>query len=309
MLWLYPTPLSAKRWALDGTPIEGLPLAELTGNESLLDIVSAEAAENPKGEVLLDDGRTFCATRSSIVGVGRVIIMQDVTHFKELDRMKSDFVATVSHDLRAPLTSITEYAGMIGTVGTLNDRQKLLVDRISTGSNHVTTLVDNLLDLNSVELELDPVSTVVDLGQLTAELVMEFQPQAGRKRQQLIYHTATSRPALVAANAFRLKQAIGNLLDNAVRYTPENGQISAIVQAENRQVIVRVEDNGPGISPADLPFVFDKFFRANHKDPRPKLKAPGWVWPFAGRLSKRAVATFGPKTGPIRAPSLPFPYR
>ena len=72
-------------------------------------------------EIPINDDRTFYATFTPIPDVGRAIIMQDITHLKELDRMKSDFVATVSHDLQTPLTSIKEYAQMLDTVGELND--------------------------------------------------------------------------------------------------------------------------------------------------------------------------------------------
>jgi signal transduction histidine kinase len=107
---------------------------------------------------------------------------------------------------------------------------------------------------------MDPNKTLVDIGQLAVQVVADFQEQAHRKQQQLIC-LSPGDPAPVIANETRLRQVMNHLVDNALRYTQEKGQISTIVQVEDKQVICKVEDNGYGIPPADLPFVFDKFFR------------------------------------------------
>jgi signal transduction histidine kinase len=125
-------------------------------------------------------------------------------------------------------------------------------------------LVDNLLELSSIEMGVDRELTVVDLSQLAAQVIADFQDQATRKRQMLICHS-NGQVALVAGSATRLKQVVSNLINNAIKYTPEAGQISTLVQVDNTQVVFKVEDNGPGISPGDLPFVFDKFFRAKNE--------------------------------------------
>lgn len=240
-------------------------LAELVRNQVLLDFIAATPNTNHshKTEIPLEDGRTFYATLTPIPEVGRAIIMQDITHFKELERLKSDFVATFSHDLRVPLTSIKEYTQMLRTAGSLNEKQSLFAERITQGLEHITGLIDNLLDLGKIETGLEAAETIVDIGQLAIQVVADFQDQAGQKRQQLVCH-ATSEPVPVIGNALRLRQVISHLVDNALRYTPEKGQISALVQVEDRQVIFKVEDNGLGIPPRDLPFVFDKFFRVKN---------------------------------------------
>jgi signal transduction histidine kinase len=197
--------------------------------------------------------------------VGRAIIMQDITHFKELDRIKSDFVSSVSQDLRGPLTSIKEYTRMLKTVGQLNDRQALFVERISGGLEQVTSLIDNLLELSRIELGIEPGHSLVDMGQLAVQVVADFQEQAHRKQQQLICHSP-GEPAFVAGDAARLEQVMSHLIDNALRYTPEKGQIAVIIQPDGKQLLCKVEDNGPGIPPADLPFIFDKLFRVKAED-------------------------------------------
>ena len=250
-------------FGLDTTLVEDLPLADVLHNPSFLKFVAggSESNKGQESEILLSDGRTFQTTLTPIAGVGRAVIMQDITHFKALDRMKSDFVSTVSHDLRAPLTSIKEYADMLGAAGELNQKQELFLERISNGLEQLTALTDDLLDLSTIEAGVDPDVTVVDLGPLVSNLVTSFQGQADRKRQQLICHTTVGQPALVTGNQRRLEQVISNLIDNAIKYTPPAGQISVFVRIEEAQVIVKVEDNGPGIPPSELPFVFDKFYR------------------------------------------------
>jgi two-component system NtrC family sensor kinase len=254
---------------------EGQALTQLLASPTLLDFITTISPmdSSRKAEILLEDGRTFYATLTPIPEVGRAIIMQDVTHFKKLDRMKSDFVFTISHDLRLPLASVKEYTEMLRMAGKLNEKQTLFMDRIASGLEHMTTLIDNLLDLNVIESGGDPNKARVDLGEVTRQVVANFQNRADSKRQQLVCH-CPDEPALVVGNTLRLQQVISNLVDNALRYTPEKGQISTLVQVEDNRVIFKIADNGPGISPVDLPFVFDKFFRVNKEDER-ATKRPG----------------------------------
>jgi two-component system NtrC family sensor kinase len=199
--------------------------------------------------------------------------MQDITYFKELDRMKSDFVSTVSHDLRAPLTSVKAYAQMLETAGDLNDKQIAFMNRIVKATDHIAALVNDLLDLSRIEAGIDLELSVLDLDRLAAEVVAEFQEAAGGKRQQLIYHSP-GQPIQVSGNALRLKQVLSNLVGNALKYTPEGGRILAMTQPSDSKVLLKVEDNGLGIPPADLPFVFDKFYRVKNDD-RAEIQGTG----------------------------------
>ncbi|MEM7034840.1 MAG: response regulator, partial [Chloroflexota bacterium] len=241
---------------------ENAPLSALVQSPTLQDFIKSTPADSThKREIILDQDRIFQVMLTPIPNVGQAIIMQNVTAFKEMDRMKSDFVSKVSHDLRSPLVSLKDYATMIKSAGTLNDKQELFTDRIVSGAEKLVGLVDSLLDLSKIETKVDPDTTVVDVHHLMTNLVAEFQDQANRKQQQLIYH-GSSQPAPVEGNELRLLQLFYNLMDNAIKYTPAGGQIAAIVQVNGGQVLVKVEDNGPGIPRANLPFVFDKFYRA-----------------------------------------------
>jgi signal transduction histidine kinase len=197
--------------------------------------------------------------------MGRAIIMQEVTQFKALKELKSEFVSTVSHDLRTPLLALRGYTEMLSKVGPLTDKQQLFSERISGGIDKMMALVDNLLDLSKIEAAVALELNSVDLGALTRQVVSEFQEQASRKQQQLIYH-APAHPALVNGDELRLAQVLANLLANAIKYTPERGQIALLIHVDKGQVLVKVEDNGLGIPAAALPFVFDKFLRVTQGD-------------------------------------------
>jgi two-component system NtrC family sensor kinase len=254
---------------------EGRPLAELMQNESLLKLIGTASKEgnSHKDEIPLADGRTFYATLTPIPGVGQAIIMQDVTHFKELDRMKSDFVSTVSHDLRSPLTSIKAYAQMLTMAGELNEKQELFATRIGNSVDRISALITDLLDISKIEAGIDEQVKVVDLTGLASEVVAELQSQADRKHQQLVYHGPGCEMP-VSGNEIRLKQVIQNLVNNAIKYTPDGGQISVIAQHYEKQALLEVEDNGLGIPPAAVPFVFDKFFRVKDAD-RSEIEGTG----------------------------------
>lgn len=264
-----------RAFKLGAAVAEGRPLAQLLQHQPLLDFVAAgpDVGGSHKDEIPLEDGRTFYATLTPIPDVGRAIIMQDVTHFKELDRLKSDFVSTVSHDLRSPLTSIKAYAEMLNMAGDLNDKQEMFASRIASSVERITNLIGDLLDLSKIESGIDEEIKVVDLTGLASEVVAELQSHADRKRQQLVYHSS-GRAVWVAGNELRLKQVVSNLVSNAIKYTPDEGQISVILQPGDRQVLLEVEDNGLGIPPAALPFVFDKFFRVKDTD-RAEIEGTG----------------------------------
>jgi two-component system NtrC family sensor kinase len=219
-----------------------------------------ETGSAQKGEICLSDGRTLYATLTPIPDVGRAVIMQDITRLKELDRMKTEFVSTVSHDLRSPLTSILGYTQMLRVVGPLDERQEMFVDRIMAGVNQITELISDLLDIGRIEAGLDMQMAPCDVAALASEVATQCHDASVQKKQRLVYQ-APPEQAIVLGNDLRLRQVIHNLVGNAIKYTPEAGDIRLWVQLEDSTVLLGVQDNGIGIPPGDLPYVFDKFYR------------------------------------------------
>ncbi len=249
---------------VDNRAILGQPLTDLVKNQLSLPVNLAELAVNQKSELTLDDGRTFYAAFIPIPYVGRALIMQDITPFKNMEHVKSEFISTLSQSISLPLESIKEYIQMLGLAGELNKKQSLFMDRIGQGTDQIETLMDNLYELAAIESESNADVPLVDLGKLTTQLVAHYQTQANTKNKQLTAHIP-AKPALIRINPKRLQQAVSTLIDNALIRTPEIGCISIIVGIDNKQATLKVEDSGPSIPTAELPLLFDKFYRVQNQ--------------------------------------------
>jgi len=134
---------------------EGWPIDRVISQRELLQFLRSSGDDQSLEEITMPDGRVFFAYASTVMAdrkqVGRVCVLRDVTQFKELDALKSEFVATVSHDLRSPLTLIRGYASMLDMVGNLNEQQSGYVLKIVNGVDSMSHLVNNLLDLGRIE--------------------------------------------------------------------------------------------------------------------------------------------------------------
>ena len=256
---------------IDIQKISGQTVGKVIQQKPLLDLLQA-TGEKQSAEVVLPDGRTYLATASSVVAdgrsVGRVCILRDVTKFKELDTMKSEFVATVSHDLRSPLTLMRGYATMLEMVGDLNDQQQNYVKKIVTGVENMSRLVNTLLDLGRIEigvgLQLESISALDILERVTSALQM----QAMQKEISFNVEIPKDMPQTVEADQALLHQAVYNLVENALKYTPEKGRVTVRMKTKDNSLIFEVEDTGIGVEPDDLPRLFEKFYRGKQREAR-----------------------------------------
>ena len=214
-------------------------------------------------EINAADGRVFSVRVTPVPLVGAAVTMHDVTHFKELDRLKSEFVSTVSHDLRSPLTAILGYVELLERAGPLTPMQKRFVDRVRSSVENITALINDLLDLGRIEAGFDTEKEVVSIAEVVRYAVEGIKPQAEAKQQELVLRMGKNIP-LVLGNIVRLRQMLDNIIGNAVKYTGEGGRIEVTVENRNNQVVIRVSDNGPGIPPSEQPYIFNKFFRASN---------------------------------------------
>jgi signal transduction histidine kinase len=193
-----------------------------------------------------------------------VCVLRDVTHFKELDQMKSEFVATVSHDLRAPLTFMRGYATMLPMVGALNEKQKEFGNKIVTGIEQMTVLIDDLLDLGRIEAGVGLAREPVQMTSIINEVVESLTPHALNKGLKLQVEAPSSLPRL-SGDITLLRQALTNLVDNAIKYTPAGGQIRLRASTDDADFLFAVTDTGVGIAPADQAHLFEKFFRVRQR--------------------------------------------
>ncbi|HEX2995645.1 MAG TPA: HAMP domain-containing sensor histidine kinase, partial [Anaerolineales bacterium] len=211
------------------------------------------------------DGRVGNAQFIAIRDVGYAITMQDITYLKEVDRVRSEIVHTVSHDLRSPLTSVIGYTELVERAGPLNEQQRDFVQRIQDSVKHITSLINDLLDLGSIEAGIDTRREFVQLEGILRYTIEMLQGQIKSKQLKVRTDIAPALPAL-RANPIRLRQVLDNVVGNAIKYSNEKSEIYIDIHSEGDQVILQVTDEGPGIPPADQPHIFDKFYRGTNID-------------------------------------------
>ena len=200
---------------------EGRPIETLITQTELLELLQARNDEKNSAEIVLNDTQVYFATATSVWAdgnrVGRVCVLRDVTHFKELDLLKSEFVATVSHDLRSPLTLMRGYATMLDMVGELNEQQTGYVQKIVAGVETMSRLVNNLLDLGRIEAGVSLELEMVPIYELVERVTGALQLQATQKKIHLRTDLPPETHPLVEADQAFLQQALHNLIENAVK--------------------------------------------------------------------------------------------
>ncbi len=247
-----------------GDDLLGRHVSEVIQHDDFLRLIEMAYHNLPEQEeIRVADGRYFSVQGAQIPDVGLALTLHDISHLKELDRIKSEFVSTVSHDLRSPLTAVMGYVELLERVGPLNDQQRAFIQRVQLSIQNITSLINELLDLGKIEAGFDTHKELVDFGPLVRFVVDELRLKAEEKTQHLTVSIEPDLPALLASPA-RLQQVAENLIGNAIKYTPAGGRVEVRVFQEEKQVILQVSDNGPGIPLADQPYIFDKFYRASN---------------------------------------------
>lgn len=215
-------------------------------------------------EIHFDDGRVFNAQYAPIPRIGNAVTMQDISYLKELDRLKSDFIHTISHDLRSPLTAILGYMELIERTGPLNENQIDFLHRLQGSVQHITNLVNELLDLGRLEAGFDTRREAVQLENVLKFSLDVFDGQIKKKKLKLTTEIE-SKLKPVRANPIRIRQMLDNLIGNAIKYSPDESDINIAMAMQENQVMVRIEDSGPGIPPEEHTRIFEKFYRATNR--------------------------------------------
>lgn len=200
---------------------------------------------------------------------GTVTVLEDITLFKQLDRMKSDFVNMVAHELRSPLVSIRQIQSVLaeGLAGPLSEKQADFVKRGMKKIDALLALINDLLDVARLEAgRLVQKQTAIDLSELIGDMVLLMQPRAKEQGIRLTHSCENMKP--VVADPKNIEEVLNNLLTNAINYSPEGGKVTVTARGVGQSVEIRVSDTGVGIAPEEVPKIFDKFYRVKHPKTR-----------------------------------------
>jgi two-component system phosphate regulon sensor histidine kinase PhoR len=234
---------------------------------------------------------------------GAVLVVQDVTELRRLERLRQDFVANVSHELKTPLSVIKACVEALidGAVEDPEARRPFL-DQVADQSERLHALILDLLSLARIEsgealLDFQPVL----LDEVVHDCLDRHRPRVEAKQLQLEAVPPPSEGLAVLADDEALGQILDNLVDNAVKYTPPGGRVRVRWFPSGEQVALEVEDTGPGIAARDLPRIFERFFRVDRARSR-QLGGTGLGLAIVKHLAQamhgsvRAASTLGEGT-------------
>ncbi|MDI6767712.1 MAG: ATP-binding protein [Bacteroidota bacterium] len=223
---------------------------------------------------------------------GMVLVLQDVTQFKELDKMKSDFMAAVSHEFRTPLTSINMSVDILRQqmVGPLTKSQQELLESSKQDCNRLTKLVKELLQLSKLESgKFEMKEDIVDIRKVIESTVQSAQLPFNEKGVTLKFLPESELPQFYGDDQ-QLSSVISNLLNNALRYTNRGGKVEIMAQKKNKDILIQVSDTGRGIPSEYLDKIFDKFIQVKQSlDPTPGSVGLGLA------IAKEIVEMYGGK--------------
>jgi signal transduction histidine kinase/HAMP domain-containing protein/ActR/RegA family two-component response regulator len=255
--------------------------AELLPELSVGDRVDTEASPLPPLDSALEQeivvehrGRTLAVSAAVLgtVSEGVVWTVHDMTERARLERAKSEFVATASHELRSPLTSIKGFAELLERAPeNMSARQREFTGIIHKSTDRLVDLVNDLLDVARIEAgHVEINRRPIDVGEAVREVTELLGPRIAAKHQRLSLHVAPALP-LAIADSSRVRQIVANLVTNAHQYTEEGGAIDVRVEGDHASVRIAVRDSGVGMTEAEVAHVFERFFRG----PRTNASSPG----------------------------------
>ncbi|MBI4091390.1 PAS domain S-box protein, partial [candidate division WWE3 bacterium] len=226
---------------------EGLILKGRKGKQHIVSLVSSVVSE------------------SGDSNVGCIVTIHDVTHERELESMKLDFVSIAAHELRTPLTAIRGYLSVLldELSGKISNDHRVYLERSYLSANQLFVLVENLLNVSRIERGNVQLSKeVIEWSPFVEQVVQSFRPLANERKVKLSFLPMTS-PSKVEVDPVMIGEVLANLLDNAIRYTDEGGGVLVFMELSDKFMITHIKDSGQGIPKESIPHLFTKFYRVS----------------------------------------------
>ena len=218
--------------------------------------------QTPATELRVED-RTLLLTARPLPDRSAVLALYDLTPVRRLETVRRDFVANVSHELKTPLTVISGFAETLTEEGMPVEQRRQFAETIRVNARRMQRIVDDLLDLSRIESGgWIPAPSMLDTGAMAAEALAPLR-DAAESKDVAIELAVSSGAESVYADPTALRQILGNLIENAVRYTPSGGRVTVFAEREAGAVWVGVRDTGVGIPAEHLPRIFERFYRVD----------------------------------------------
>jgi len=260
-----------------------VPITKVINDETLIATLQRILSGNVKEDALISQEirmgeHTLRAISTPALGPdrkvffrvsGTVTVFEDITAFKQLDRMKSDFVNMVAHELRSPLVSIRQLNGVLseGLAGPLNEKQGEFVGKVLKKIDALLKLINDLLDVAKIEAgKYVRAQEPTDIGQIVEEMVAFMEPRAKEQGLTLAVTCQDLKP--IQADRKGIEEVLNNLLSNAINYSPDGGRVTITARGTGGYVEIKIQDTGVGIPQEELPKIFDKFYRVKHPKTR-----------------------------------------
>jgi len=261
---------------------EGTPLLEIV-RDATLDRVINDTFDHGgpvRSELTLDGSQIelhAVATRNQAGEItGVLVLFHDITELKKIDQVRRDFVANVSHELRTPLSILRGYIEtLLDNPKTSREELSRILGVMERHSKRLDLLAQDLLTLAQLE-SVNPNLQLgnVDLSNLFGEVVRDWEKKLVPKQLSVIVDVPPDLPT-VPADRVRLQEALYNLLDNAVKYSPEHGEIRLTARQRDEEIVLSVRDSGIGIGREDLPRIFERFYRADKARTAENIRGTG----------------------------------
>jgi len=255
------------------------PIAEILPQEELISTLKQILEGSPsRNEATIQEivhgNNTLRAVSAPLMGpgkgiVGAVSLLENITEYKKLDQMKSDFVNMVAHELRSPLVSIRQINHVLleGMAGPLEEKQRDFVARGTRKIDTLLELINDLLDVSKLEAGKYVQHHVpIDLRKIIEDSVSLVKQHA--LEQGISLEFSFDDLPMIKADPKSIEEVLNNLISNAINYSPEGGKVSITARGLGEYVELKVQDTGVGIPPEELPRIFDKFYRIKHPKTR-----------------------------------------